>query len=267
MSRAGSRSSSSNHRSTRSPVSSPGRPVAAAWALRTSAIPAASRGVGARTASSAGGTELLLPDVRLPEDVHARALVESRRAGRVVDVDTEGDRRLSGLAKPPERLAEQREAETASSPGRPDAERPDEPPVAVSLRVVPRERHDLVSRPDDPRETRVEAARAERPPAPRVVVERDVVPLLRECLDLRRVEHRPVAVRLERSQLGAVRPDGIGLRLSDVDDHAEEAPRVLEAPAGEDVGRALVPHELRRLEHDPLTVRPLGTELTHPLLE
>src|SRR4029078_8679407 len=108
MSRAGSRSSSSNHRSTRSAVSSAGRPVATAWALRTFAIPASSRGVGARTATSAGGTELLLPDVRLPEDVHARALVEARRAGRVLDVVPEGDRRLSGVAKPPERLAEQR---------------------------------------------------------------------------------------------------------------------------------------------------------------
>src|SRR4029079_11164380 len=112
----------------RSPVSSAGRPVAAAWALRTSAIPAASRGVGARTASSAGRTELLLPDVRLPQNAHPGALVESGRAGRILDVDTECDRRLSGLAKSPERLAEQRQAEPAPAPSRPDAERPDEAP-------------------------------------------------------------------------------------------------------------------------------------------
>ncbi len=190
--------------------------------------------------------------------MHARTLVEARRARRVLDVDTECDRRLSGLAKPPERLAEQRKAEAAPPPGRPDAERSDEPPVAVSLRVVPRERDDLVPRPDDRHESGVEPTRAERPLAPRVVVQRDVVPLVRERLDLRGVEQRPVAVRLERPQLDTVRPDGIGLRLGDVDDHAEEAPHVLEAPAGQEVGRAFVPHEMRRLEHDPLAVRPLG---------
>src|ERR1044072_5230306 len=111
MSLAGSRSSSSNHRSTRSAVSSPVRPVAAAWALRSSAIRSASRGVGARTESSDDCTELLLPDVCLPENVHAGPFVEARRAGGVLDVDAERDRRLSRLAKPAERVAEQREAQ------------------------------------------------------------------------------------------------------------------------------------------------------------
>src|SRR6188472_304384 len=267
MSRAGSRSSSSNHRSTRSAVSPAGRPVASAWALRSSAIPAASRGVGARTESSDGCTQLLLPDVCLPEDVHAGPLVETRGAGGVLHVDAERDRRFSGLAEAAERVVEQREAEPAPAPRRPDAERPDETPVAMTLRVVRRERDDLVNRPDDGCESGVEPALAERPLAPRVVIEHDVVPLVRECLDLRGVEHRPVAVRLERSQLHAVRPDGIGLRLGDVDDHAEEAPRVLEASADEEPGRPVVAHEMRRLEDDPLAGRPLGPQLEHPLLE
>src|SRR4029079_11198464 len=198
---------------------------------------------------------------------HPGALVEPGRAGGILDVDTEGDRRLSGLAKPTERLPEQRQPEPTPPPCRPDPERSDEAPVAVSLRVVPRERDDLVSRPDDRPETRGEAARAESPLAPRVVLVHDVVPFVRERLDLRVVEHRPVAVRLEGSELDALRPDGIGLRLGDVDDHAEEASRILEPPAGEEPRRAVVAHEMRRLEHDSLTVRPVGTELAHPLLE
>src|SRR5689334_4030589 len=146
MSLAGSRSSSSNHRSTPSAVSSARRPVAAAWALSSSAIAAASRGVGWRTDRSAACTELLLPDVRLPEDVHSRALVKAGRSGGVVDVDAERDRRLADRPEPPERVAEQRKAEAAASPGRPDAQRPDEAPVPVALRVVPRECDDLVAR-------------------------------------------------------------------------------------------------------------------------
>ena len=58
------------------------------------------RRVGVRSASS--GTEHLLVDDRLPEDAHADALVEPRRAGRVLDVDAERDpsaRRAGGTRR------------------------------------------------------------------------------------------------------------------------------------------------------------------------
>src|SRR6188472_213896 len=199
MSCAGSRSSSSNHRATPSDVSSAARPVAAACAFRTSAIPAASCGVGARTASSVSCTQLLRPDVGLPEDAHARAFVEARRARGVLDVHPERDGRLTGPAEPPEGLVEEREAEAAAPPRGPHAERADEAPVAHSLRIVAREGDDLVTGPDDRHQRRVEARAAEDAVAPFVVADRGIAPLVRERLELRVVQSRAVAVGVERA--------------------------------------------------------------------
>src|SRR6476619_2797256 len=67
-----------------------------AWpcALASSSTAGSSAASAPRIVQS-GGTKLLLPDDDLVEHVHARTLVEARRAGRALGVDLQRDRALT----------------------------------------------------------------------------------------------------------------------------------------------------------------------------
>ena len=77
----------------------------------------------------------LLVDDLLGFDRHADALVELRRARRILAVDAERDARHAAAIELAERVQEERAAETAPPPGTADAERADMA-AAVSVRLV-----------------------------------------------------------------------------------------------------------------------------------
>src|SRR6476619_2051158 len=105
MSAGGSRFGRANQRSMPSAASSVIPNSACARALIAAAMRAASATVG--TMSSGTGTQLLAPDIGTPEDAHAGALVQPRRAGRVLTVDAEGCGRLATRREPTEALVQQ----------------------------------------------------------------------------------------------------------------------------------------------------------------
>src|SRR2546421_6879128 len=97
--------------------------------------------------------ELLLVDHGLPDDVHPRPLVEPRRAGGILCVDSELDAPLASLPELAERSLQEGEAETAPAPEAADADAPD-PAGAGVVRLRDQGRRDLVPVPDDSPERR-----------------------------------------------------------------------------------------------------------------
>src|SRR4029078_9234405 len=115
----------------------------------------------------------------------------------------ERDDGLAGLPEAPERLAEQREPETAPAPPLPHAERPDPAPVAVPLGVVQRDRGDLVAVPDDGDERGVDPRDDVGALAPDLVGLGDVAPFAHERLLDCGVHRASVALDVERAELDA----------------------------------------------------------------
>ena len=60
---------------------------------------------------------------------------------------------------------------------------------------------------------------------------------------------------------------GAGVVVGEVDDHPEAAANVVEAASCEQMRRAVITHEVRALEDDPLARGPVRLELARPPLE
>ena len=103
--------------------------------------------VGTPSAQQAHRVRLLEGDAARV-DVHADALVERDRAGRVLGVDVERDARRAATPELGERRLEQRLAEPLAAPGGPDSDRADVSP-AGDVRVVASDGGELVAVADD----------------------------------------------------------------------------------------------------------------------
>ena len=142
------------------------------------------------------------------------------------------------------------------------AERADPAPVAEPLRVVERDRGDLVAVPDDEEQLRIELLHLEGALRPRLVVARLVPPLVLErLLDARRARCRPSRSRSNGRSSRPVGPDRRRDRSGEVGDHAEERADAHVPAAGEQLRGARVADEVRRLDRDGLVRGHLRGEL------
>ena len=118
---------------------------------RTTSGRSASVGMRARS-------KLLAVHVVAPLDLHARALVESYGAGRVLGVDAEARLRHPAPLHVEEGMQEQRSSEPAPPPRAPDGEHADVPVLGIfgSVDAAQRDAGDLVSVPRDEPEGRIE---------------------------------------------------------------------------------------------------------------
>src|SRR3954452_16506503 len=122
-----------------------------------------------------GYLEGLCVEIDLRGHVHADALVEPRRAGRALRVDTEGDPVCAAGVERTEGLAEQRLAETAAAVLAPGAENVD-PAEAEVVDHAKRGRGELVARTDEEAEVVDDLAGRE----PLVIGARVVIPVILE---------------------------------------------------------------------------------------
>src|SRR2546423_7193372 len=148
--------------------------------------------------------ELLLVDHGLPDDVHPRPLVEPRRAGGVLRVDSELDAALAPLPELAARAVQEREAQAAPAPEAADTDTRDPPRTGV-LRIRDQGRRDLIPVPDDGPERRVEARTLEPPSLEALELIRYVAPLVLERFLARR-EERPRVPEIELPRLEPFRP-------------------------------------------------------------
>src|SRR5206468_3999836 len=155
---------------------------------------------GSRDSERAAGSFVrLLEGDAARVDVHADALVERDRAGRVLGVDVERDPPRAAAPELGERRLEQRLAEPLAAPRGPDADRADVS-AAGDVRIVARDGGELVSVPDDEPDGPVLVA-VLAPAALEPLVERVRMPLpvLRERL-VQRVVERLVLVLVQLVQ-------------------------------------------------------------------
>ena len=189
----------------------------------------------------------LLERDRLVLDVHPRALVETRRAGRILGVDAEPDAALATRVEDAERVLEKREPDPAAAPGLTNAERSD-PTTSVAEDVAANHRSDLIAVAHDGPDLWVEVVGVEPRAPPLFVLEWCVAPLVLERLAERGVERRPVAVakRCDGETFG---PFGLGRGLvAKLDAHPVVAPHspvpttLQERRGGLVLGKELVPN-------------------------
>src|SRR5690242_1483173 len=174
------------------------------------------------------------PEIDPGRDVHADALVESRRAGRALRVDAERDLRGAVGVQRVERLAEQRLAETLSpvlTAGAEDVD-PAEPEIVDRAQRAGR---DIVAGADQETEVVRDLPRNQ----PLLVGADVVVPVVLEGVleDLVELALLPRSEGVGLVALGPGRRRGLVVQL---DHHPEERSDRIEAASPEEAGRPFV---------------------------
>src|SRR6476620_9321816 len=143
-----------------------------------------------------------------------------RRTGRVLRVDAERDATEATVVELAEYVKEQCLGIALPAPRPPHAERADVP-ASVSVRLVPRDRSNLVAVPDDEPKAEIEVRIRAVPLPPLLERRRVMLPVILERLVQRVVECAYVVlgdgVDVEARRIGS---------LCELDRHAEEVPDV-----------------------------------------